>query len=167
MKNHLLKFFIPALLLLVAGCASVTPLPAGQATSPAPTAQVEEAPQPAESVHKPPEPQPALAGKRAGVPQRDRGRLRAEGGQRTGARLASRTALGLGRRPTRAGPTRCMTCAVLVFFEYTRPSRNVIGCNDGGVASLGCHTPPPANLIEIGSSINVIVGDIPIMNAAP
>ena len=34
---------------------------------------------------------------------------------------------------TRNGPTFCITCAVMVFFEYAMPSRSVMVWPVGGV----------------------------------
>src|SRR3989344_5027143 len=68
---------------------------------------------------------------------------------------------------TRAGPTCCMTCAVMVFLENARPSASVMGWSLGGPPSVGRQTRPPPRGISTGPSISVSLGDAPLANAAP
>ncbi|MNT12512.1 hypothetical protein D3C72_1474410 [compost metagenome] len=49
-------------------------------------------------------------------------------------------------------PTSCITCAVMVFFEYTRPSRMVMSRPVVPLMSVGRHFVPSAALISITSS---------------
>ena len=60
-----------------------------------------------------------------------------------------------------------MICAVIVFFEYTRPSVTVIGRPVGADWSVGFHTPPPGKGISTASSRKTRLGDMPCSRAAP
>ena len=76
-----------------------------------------------------------------------------------------RVELALRARPWRApawprapAPTLCITCAVMVFFEYTRPSRSVIGSPVGPSMSVGRQTLPSARRISTASSMKASSG---------
>jgi predicted Zn-dependent protease len=86
LKNRIFRFFIPALLLLVAGCANVTTQPSAK------TAQ-EMAPQSEQSVVTPPEPRPVMSGNRAVVALLDQAQLQTDAGQREAAGASLERAL--------------------------------------------------------------------------
>ena len=71
------------------------------------------------------------------------------------------------RSATRAGPTFCMTWAVMVFLENARPSASVIGALLGAPPSVGRHTWLPPSGISTASSISSSDGSAPCMKAAP
>src|SRR6185369_10214162 len=63
-------------------------------------------------------------------------------------------------------PIDCISCAVIVFFECTSPSRRLMGRPLGGEPSVGVQTSLP-DPYEIGSSMKVYEGSNPCTNAAP
>jgi len=87
------RFFISVLLLLLAGCASVTTQPAGEPTVPPATTPPEMAPPPGQSVIPPPEPKPVMSGNRAVIALLDQAQLHTEAGQREAAGASLERAL--------------------------------------------------------------------------
>ena len=93
MKNQIVRFFISVLLLLLAGCASVTTQPAGEPTVPPATTPPEMAPPPGQSVITPPEPKPVMSANRAVIALLDQAQLHNEAGQRDAAGASLERAL--------------------------------------------------------------------------
>ena len=62
---------------------------------------------------------------------------------------------------------RWVTWAVMVFLEYIRPWRSVMGWLLGGLRSLGRHTAPPPSGISTARSMNSVSAVIPWASAAP
>jgi hypothetical protein len=82
--------------------------------------------------------------------------------------LLWRTPMARARLATREGPTCIISCAVMVFFDFARPSRSVIGWLVGAPSmSPGRQTWFLSIWIATGWSISVSFGWWPISKAAP
>jgi predicted Zn-dependent protease len=103
LKNQIFRSFISALLVLLAGCASVTTQPPGEPTIPAAKTPQETAPQgmtpqemappPGQGVITPPEPKPVMSGNRAVIALLDQAQLHNDAGQREAAGASLERAL--------------------------------------------------------------------------
>jgi len=93
LKLQIFRFFISVLLMLLAGCASVTTQPAGEPTVPPAMTPPEMAPPAEQSVITPPEPKPVMSGNRAVIALLDQAQLHNEAGQREAAGASLERAL--------------------------------------------------------------------------
>jgi len=81
--------------------------------------------------------------------------------------MLCRTPIARARRAILAGPTCCISCAVIVFLEYAKPSRKFISLPEGGLPSVGRQISPPPTGISTAWSTKVASGLMPWRKASP